>query len=156
MNRFVLVLISSLFVLSPVANAAAPAAPAATQQKKAPQKQGKLLFVAMTGLEDLNTLTSSLRHARIAKESGYLSDVVWLSYGRSIVSFDPTVKAVPASVKEELKLAQAAGVELVVCNNSLQKYGIDPKTIEPKARVVPKGAEELARLVSEGYQVIRY
>ena len=92
----------------------------------------------------------------MAKESGYLSDVVWLSYGRAVVALDPTVKAVPDGVHKAAQEAQAAGVRLVACNNALQKYGIDPKTLQPHAEVVPSGVVELARLVAEGYQVIRY
>ncbi len=121
-----------------------------------PQKKGKLVFVTTTGLEDIGALGSSLKHARIAQESGYLEKVVWLAYGRSVVVVDPTVKAVPDNVRSLAREAKDSGVELVVCGSALSQFGIDPKTIEPKARVVPQGVVELSRLVSEGYEVIRY
>ena len=151
MHRSTLTLLAVL-LLAPFATLAA--APAAKQPP--PARQGKLVFVSTTGLEDLGTLTSSLRHARTAKESGHLSDVVWLSYGRSIVALDPTVKAVPDEVRKLAREAQTAGVRLVACGNALQKYGIDPKALQPQAEVVPNGIVELSRLVAEGYQVIRY
>lgn len=151
MQRTTLTLLAVL-LLAPLASlAAAPAAKPAT-----PVRQGKLVFVSTTGLEDLGTLSSSLRHARTAKASGYLSDVVWLSYGRSIVALDPTVKAVPGEVRKLAQEARAAGVRLVACGNALEKFDIDPKALQPQAEVVPNGIDELSRLVAEGYQVIRY
>lgn len=128
--------------------------PAFAKEKAAPQ--GKLAFVSTTGLEDIGTLSSSFRHALAAKKSGHLSDVVWLSYGRAVVSLDPTVKAVPESVRDYARKAKEAGVRLVVCGQALRKYDIDPKKLVPAAEVVPNGIDELARLVAEGYQIIRY
>lgn len=126
-----------------------PAAPA-------PARQGKLVFVATTGAEDMQTLVSSFRHAKVAKESGYLSDVVWLAYGRSVSVLDPDVKAIPDDVRVQARAAAAAGVRLVACANALEKHGIATDRIEPRAEVVPSGVVELSRLVAEGYQVIRY
>jgi intracellular sulfur oxidation DsrE/DsrF family protein len=100
--------------------------------------------------------SSSFRHAKAARESGYLSDVVWLSYGRAVVALDPTVKAVPESVRKEAQEAKAAGVRLVACGNALAKFDIDPKKLQPQAEVVDNGVAELSRLVAEGYQIIRY
>jgi uncharacterized protein len=150
MNRSLLTLLAVLLFAPAAALAAAPG-PAAK-----PARQGKLVFVATTGLEDVGTLSSSFRHAVAAKKSGHLSDVVWLSYGRSIVVLDPTVKAVPEGVRKEAQGAKAAGVRLVACGNALEKYGIDPKGLQPQAEVVDNGVVELSRLVAEGYQVIRY
>lgn len=148
-----LVLVLTLLLLGPLAAfAAAPKAKAPTPAAR----QGKLVFVATTGLEDLTTLSSSFRHAKAAKESGYLADVVWLSYGRAVVALDPTVKAVPEDVRREAQLAKAAGVRLVACGVALKKYDIDPKTLLPSADVVDNGVAELSRLVAEGYQIIRY
>lgn len=151
MNRTLFTLLAVLLFAPAAALAAAPTAPAPK-----PARQGKLVFVATTGLEDLGTLSSSFRHAKTARESGHLSDVVWLSYGRSIVSLDPTVKAVPEGVRKEAQAAKAAGVRLVACGNALQKFDIDPKKLQPQAEVVENGVAELSRLVAEGYQVIRY
>lgn len=144
-NAFALLLTLALF-----------AAPATALAKETPKAKGKLVFVATTGLEDIGTLSSSFRHAKTAKESGYLSDVVWLAYGRAVVALDPTVQAVPAEVRKQAQEAKDAGVKLVACGHALKKYGIDPKHLQPQATVVDQGVVELSRLVAEGYQVIRY
>ncbi|NMO13656.1 DsrE family protein [Pyxidicoccus fallax] len=156
MNRNLLLVLATLVIAPVAAIAAAPSqAPQATE-KKVPARQGKLVFVATTGLEDIGTLSSAFRHAKAAKESGYLSDVVWLTYGRAVVSLDPTVKAVPEAVRKEAQAAKAAGVRLVACGSALQKFDIDPKKLQSQAEVVDNGVAELSRLVAEGYQVIRY
>ena len=50
----------------------------------------------------------------------------------------------PYNVKvEEL---QAKGVEFRVCNNTLKTRNIDPKTVLPKAKIVPSGVAEIGRL----------
>ncbi|MBZ4402240.1 MULTISPECIES: DsrE family protein [unclassified Myxococcus] len=151
MNRLVLLLVTSLVTVPLAASGSTP-----SESRRTPAPQGKLVFVATTGLEDLGTLSSALRHARSAKESGHLSDVVWLTYGRAVVALDPTVKAVPEEVRQAAQAAKAAGVRLVACGTALQKFGIDPKKLQPQAEVVDNGVAELARLVAEGYQLIRY
>lgn len=124
--------------------------------KDPPAPKGKLVFVAMTGPEDSATLASSFRHALAAKQSGYLEDVVWLSWGRAVVALDPKVSVLSAEVKESAKAAQKGGVRLVACGQALRKWNIDESKLEPKAEVVANGVNELARLVSLGYEVIRY
>lgn len=140
-----------LAVASPGVVHGAPAAP-----MQAAAKQASMVFVANTGLEDVQTLTSSLRHAIAAKKSGHLSKVVWMVYGRAIVVFDPKVKAVPDSMRKLAKEAADAGVEVVVCNEALKKYGIPADGLAIPARVVPNAITELAKLVSEGAAVLRY
>ena len=156
MNRFLLLVLAALVTAPLAAIAAAPSQAPQAPEKKVPARQGKLVFVSTTGLEDIGTLSSSFRHAKTAKESGYLSDVVWLSYGRAVVALDPAVKAVPEGVRKEAQAAKAAGVRLVACGSALEKFDIDPKKLQPPAEVVDNGVAELARLVAEGYQVIRY
>lgn len=130
---------------------AQPATPSAQ-----PAKKGKLVFAAMAGMEDMQTMSSAFRHATAALKSGHLDKVVVLSYGRSAVVYDPTVKAIPDDVKKAMVEAQAAGVELVVCKNSLDKLGIDPATLQPKPRIVDNAMAELALLVADGYAVVSY
>lgn len=155
MKRLLLTLLSlSLFVAVP--GIASAAEPTSKSERTTPVAKGKLVFVATTGLEDIATLSSSFRHAIVAKESGHLSDVVWLGYGRSVVALDPTVTAVPEEVRKAAAAAKAAGVRLVACGNALNKFGIDPKKLTPQAEVVPSGVSELSRLVADGYAVIRY
>jgi intracellular sulfur oxidation DsrE/DsrF family protein len=141
--------LSTAAALSPSAVAAAP--PAAV-----PVAAGGMVFVANAGLEDIGTLSSSLRHAKVAKESGHLEDVVWIVYGRAIVILDPTVKAVPQGLRDDVAAARAAGVRIVACGVALEKYGIDPARLEPQAEVVPNGINEVARLAAEGYALLRY
>ncbi|MFO7155632.1 MAG: DsrE family protein [Pseudomonadota bacterium] len=139
----------SLFVLSILLAASAKAEEEATPK-------GKLVFVAMTGPEDLATLASSFRHATAAQKSGRLEEVVWLAWGRAVLALDPTVSAISPEVKEQARMAREAGVRLVACGQALQKWGIQPDKLDPSAEVVPNGVDELARLVSRGYEAIRY
>lgn len=154
MNRIHVAVIALLLALPTLAMAQASMPTAAA--KKEPAQKGRLVFVSTTGLEDMSTLSSSLRHATTAKQSGYLSEVVWLSYGRSVVALDPTVKAVPDEIHKLAQAAKTAGVRLVACGNALDKFGIDPKKLTPQTEVVPNGVVELSRLVAEGFAVIRY
>lgn len=156
MKRFLLFLVVTLVTAPLAALAAEPSQAPQAAARKTPARQGKLVFVSTTGLEDTLTLSSAFRHAKAAKESGYLSDVVWLTYGRAVVALDPTVKAVPEPVRKQAQEAKAAGVRLVACGAALKKFDIDPKKLQPQAEVVDNGVAELARLVAEGYQVIRY
>lgn len=129
-------------------------APAMAENPPAPK--GRLVFVAMTGPEDLATLSSSFRHATAAMKSGRLEEVVWLAWGRAVLALDPTVSAIAPEVREQARAARDAGVRLVVCGQALKKWGIAPDRLELSAEVVPNGVDELARLVSAGYEVIRY
>lgn len=121
-----------------------------------PAEQTGLVFVANTGLEDVGTLSSSLRHAIAAKQSGHLDEVVWMVYGRAVVILDPTVKAVPSSLRDELDAAAKVGVRIVACAVAMEKYDIDPATIPEVVEVVPNAMAELARLVAAGHAVLRY
>lgn len=152
MAAFLFAALTAASTSSVAANAQA-ATPTPSAQ---PAKKGKLVFAAMAGMEDMQTMSSAYRHAMVALKSGHLDKVVVLSYGRSAMVFDPTVKAVPDDVKKVVAEAQAAGVELVVCKNSLEKLGIDPATLQPKPRIVDNAMVELARLVADGYAVVRY
>jgi intracellular sulfur oxidation DsrE/DsrF family protein len=143
----ILVFVSLL--LFPALALAAPAA-------EAPAPKGKLVFVAMTGPEDVATLSSSFRHALAAQKSGHLEDVVWLGWGRAVSALDPKLGIIPDDVRKQARAAKDGGVRLVACGQALQKWDIDLATLAPQAEVVPNGVDELARLVSLGYQVIRY
>lgn len=149
-----------LLVLLLLATAAQPAlaaprkAPKAAQQ--APRAAAGMVFVANTGLEDVQTLSSSLRHAIGAKQSGHLDEVVWIVYGRAIVALDPTVGAVPDSLRQQIREAREAGVRLVACAEAMRKYDIDRAAIEEGVEVVPNALTEIARFVAEGYALLRY
>lgn len=129
---------------------------AASAPEVPPARRPGMVFIANTGLEDIGTLSSSLRHARAALESGHLGGVTWIVYGRAIVALDPTVKAVPPAVLDELAAAQAAGVRVVACGVALERYGIDPAGLDPRIEVVPNGLAEVARLVAAGDALLKY
>ncbi len=135
---------------------AAVSAPAADSDRAAPAPRGKLVFLLTTGLEDVQTMTASLRHAKIAKESGHLEDVVWLAYGRGVQALAGKMAARPAPVAAFAKEAQAAGVRLIVCRTALDHMGIPPETLDPRPEIVPMGVVKLAELVAQGYEVVRY
>lgn len=156
MKRMMIAVMLAAMTFASAAGAQPAKAQGSAPPAAQPAKKGKLVFAATTGMEDLQTLSSAFRHAMVAWKSGHLEKVVVLSYGRSAVVFDPTVKAIPDEVRKLAAQAQAAGVELVVCNNSLQKFGIDPASLQPRARVVENAMAELALLVSEGYAVVSY
>ena len=133
------------------------AAPLAASAQDAKAKEGaKLLFVTTTGPEDVGMLSSSFRHAEAAAKSDHTSKVVWLGYGRSVVAFDPSVSVLPGSMKEQIVAAQKAGVRIVVCAQALRKWGIDPKTLPEGVEVVANAIDELALLVSDGYEALKY
>jgi intracellular sulfur oxidation DsrE/DsrF family protein len=155
-TRFYLALALALAIstVAPVLTAAAAAPPRAGSS--APVAASGMVFIANAGLEDVGTLSSSLRHAKVAKESGHLDDVVWIVYGRAIVILDPAVSAVPQGLRDDLAAARAAGVRIVACGVALEKYGIDAARLGSQAEVVPNGISEVARLVAEGYALLRY
>ncbi len=126
----------------------ASAAPAA-------RPRGKLLFVLTTGLEDVQMVGMSLRHAKMAKESGHLESVVWLTYGRGVQSLSP-MGARPPKLAQLAREAQAAGVPLIACNTALTQMGVPKESLDPKPQIVPAGIIKLSELVSQGYQIIRY
>lgn len=154
MTAFLLAAVTAASPAAAQPTKAQPSTPASLSAQ--PAKKGKLVFAAMTGMEDMQTMSSAYRHAMVALKSGHLDKVVVLSYGRSAVVYDSTVKAIPDDVRKLAAQAQAAGVELVVCKNSLEKLGIDPASLQPKPRIVENAMAELARLVAEGYAVVSY
>lgn len=131
---------------------AAKPAPAPTVVPAAPPG---LVFAARTGLEDVQELTAAFRHARIAKETGVLSQVTVVVYGRAIVVFDPDVK-LPSDLATAIADARTAGVRLVACETALDKYGIPKESLVGKAETVPSGIGEIARLVAAGDEVMSY
>ena len=152
MKTALLAMMAGAFVLFPAAPLAAEESPAAR-----PHPHGSLVIVLTTGLEDMQAVNSSLRHARIIKESGYLENVVWLAYGRGVQALAGGMKARPAETAELARQTQAAGIPLIACRTALAGMGIPEESLDPKpAQVVPQGVVKLAELVSLGYEIIRY
>ncbi len=117
---------------------------------------GRLAFVLTTSFDDMQTMNMMLQQAKIAKDSGYLEDVVVVVYGRGVMAFN-NIPARPAQTAQFIRDAQGAGVRFYVCNNALTKLGISPDKLDPKPdEIVPRGIVKLSELISDGYQVIRY
>ena len=122
---------------------------------EAEQAQTGLVFALRTGLEDEIALESAFRHAKVVKESGTVSEVTIVVYGRAIVVFDPGV-TLPADLKTSFEGARSAGVRIVACETALRKYGIPTDEAARSADVVPQGIVEIARLVASGQEVLSY
>ncbi len=117
---------------------------------------GKLAFVLTTAFDDTQMMNMMLQQARIAKESGYLEDVVVVAFGRGVMAFN-NIPARPPQTPQLIRAAQRAGVRFYVCGNALTKLGISPDRLDPKPdQIVPQGIVKLSELISDGYQVIRY
>ncbi len=57
--------------------------------------------------------------------------------------------------KQEILKLHQRGVLLAVCNNSLKKRIIDPKSVIPQAFVVPSAFVEIIRKQQEGWSYIK-
>jgi intracellular sulfur oxidation DsrE/DsrF family protein len=118
---------------------------------------GKMVFVLTTGLEDLQSVNMAIRHAGMAKQSGYLDDSVLLVYGRAVQAFSKDITAKPPQVAAAIKEAKEAGARIIVCGEALKRFDIPREKLEPGVdEVVPNSIITLAELVSKRYQVIKY
>jgi intracellular sulfur oxidation DsrE/DsrF family protein len=118
---------------------------------------GKMVFVLTTGLEDLQSVNMAIRHAGMAKKSGYLDDSVLLVYGRSVQAFSKDITAKPPQVAAAIKEAKEAGARIILCGEALKRFDIPREKLEPGVdEVVPNSIVTLAELVSRGYQIIKY
>ena len=118
---------------------------------------GKMVFVLTTGLEDLQAVNMAIRHAGMAKKSGYLDDSVLLVYGRAVQAFSKDITAKPPQVAVAIKEAKEAGARILICGEALKRFDIPKEKLEPGVdEVVLNSIVTLAELVSRGYQVIKY
>ena len=133
-----------------------PAKAGATAQPGS-KGHGKMVFVLTTGLEDLQSVNMAIRHAGMAKKSGFLDDSVLLVYGRSVQAFSKDVTAKPPQVAAAIKEAKEAGARIILCGEALKRFDIPKEKLEPGVdEVVPNSIVTLAELVSKGYQIIKY
>ena len=118
---------------------------------------GKLVFVLTTGLEDLQSVNMAVRHAGMAKKSGFLDDSVLLVYGRAVQALSKNITAKPPQLAAALKEAKDAGARILVCGEAIKRFNIPKEDLDPAVDdVVPNAIVTLAELVSKGYQVIKY
>lgn len=150
-TRLALPLLAAFLAAAPVVRAAQP-----DHAEPGRKPHGKLAFVLTTAFDDMQMMNMMLQQAKIAKESGYLEDVVVVVYGRGVMAFN-NIPARPAQTAQFIRAAQGAGVRFYVCNNALTKLGVSPNNLDPKPdEIVPRGIVKLSQLISDGYQVIRY
>jgi intracellular sulfur oxidation DsrE/DsrF family protein len=122
-----------------------------------PKSHGKLVVVLTSGLEDLQSVNMAIRHAGMAKNSGYLDDVALLVYGRGVQAFAKEITAKPPQVGKSIQEAKDAGVRILVCAEALKKFNIPHDGLEPGVQeVVPNAIITLSELVSQGYQILKY
>lgn len=116
-----------------------------------------LVFVAATGLEDVQTLTSVFRHATAAATTGRLSEVVVLVYGRAIAAFDGELGRRPPELLARIREALEAGVRVLLCANALAGAGIAQSSVDPTpTAIVPRAIVTLVDYVARGAAVVRY
>lgn len=116
-----------------------------------------LLFVLTTGLEDVQTMGSVFRHAKVAAEQHRLSEVAVLVYGRGVQAFDGDVSARPPQLLELIREAMAAGVRVVLCANAIEHMGVDRAHLDPTpTEIVPNAIVTLVGYVERDAAVVRY
>ena len=136
---------------------AAPQAGTTPNAEPGSKGHGKMVFVLTTGLEDLQAVNMAIRHAGMARKSGYLDDSVLLVYGRAVQAFSKDITARPPQVAAAIKEAKEAGARIVICGEALKRFDIPKDKLEPGVdEVVPNSIVTLAELVSKGYQIIKY
>jgi intracellular sulfur oxidation DsrE/DsrF family protein len=74
-----------------------------------------------------------------------------------IVVFGPGIGLAKAGSEVAQRVTEtiAAGVKLVVCQNTMRGMHLEPKDIHPQAGYVPSGVGELIRKQAAGYAYIR-
>ena len=118
---------------------------------------GKMVFALTSGLEDLQAVNMAIRHAGMARKSGYRDDSVLLVYGRGVQAFARDITAKPPMLSALIKEAKEDGVHILVCGEALKRFNIPRDGLEPGIeKVVPNAIVTLAELVSKGYQIIKY
>lgn len=129
----------------------------ATKVEPGSKGHGKMVFVLTSGLEDLQAVNMAIRHAGMAKASGYLDDSVLLVYGRAVQAFSKDITAKPPQVAAAIKEAKESGARIIICGEALKHFDIPREKLEPGVdEVVPNAIVTLAELVSRGYQIIKY
>ncbi len=129
-----------------------PSAPGEVTRTERP-----LVFVAMTGLEDLQTLGAVFRHAQTAAERHRTGEVVVLVYGRAVQAFDASIEMRPPALREGIASAMRAGVRILVCNVALTRMGVDAARLDPApTAIVPNGMDTLLDYVVRDAAIISY
>jgi intracellular sulfur oxidation DsrE/DsrF family protein len=74
-----------------------------------------------------------------------------------IVVFGPGIGMVRAGSEVAARVGEAvaAGVKVMVCQNTMRALKLEPKDIHPQAGYVPSGVGELIRKQTEGWAYIR-
>ncbi len=122
-----------------------------------PVAKRTLVLALATGVEDIQTMTSIFRHARIAAEQKKLEEVVVVIYGRGIQAVDGALAVRPPQVTKMIEEAMAAGVKVQVCAHSMEQFGVQKDKLLPaNVEVVPVGMATIVDHVARGGAVVRY
>lgn len=133
----------------------AVAAPVATSSASVTKRS--LVLALATGVEDVQTMTSIFRHARIAAEQKKLDEVVVLIHGRGIQAVDGALAVRPPQLTKMIEEAIAAGVKIQVCAHSMEQFGVQKEKLTPaNIEVVPVAMATMVDYVARGAAVVRY
>lgn len=138
-------------------------APTIAHARRAPRAEASapseraLLFVLTTGLEDLQSMSSVFRHARVAADEGRLHEVVVLVYGRGVQAFDGDIAGRPPALVESIRAAMASGVKVLLCANAMEHMGVARERLDPvPTEIVPNAIRTLVDYVAQDAAVVRY
>ena len=135
-------------VAAPLALAAAPAAVAAGD--------GPVKVVYHVN-EDNKQALNALRNIRNHLTADPSAKIVVVTHAGGInFLLDGAQDANGAPFEATVQELKAKGVEFRVCQFTLQRNNIDPKTVIPEASLVPSGVAEVSRLqFKEGFAYLR-
>lgn len=107
---------------------------------------------AMSGLkESLHNAALSIQYMRL-KHIAYKIEIVL--YGNAVKAADPLNQEF-ANLGDLMEALHEAGVEFVVCYNSMTEVGMHRGDTYPYMKLVPAGILEIARREADGYAYIR-
>ena len=114
-----------------------------------------LVFVLTTGFEDVDEVEQCLRDVKLAKESGYVSDVTLIVQGRGLDALT-NLDASPPQITNLAREVKASGVHIIVSDDEISRNepGGYPDIVPTE--FVSNGDAQIAELASKGYQIIRY
>ena len=114
-----------------------------------------LVFVLTTGFEDVREVEQCLRDVKLAKESGYVSDVTLIVQGRGLDALT-NLNASPPQITELAREVKASGVHIIVSDDGIDRDEAGGYLDIAPSELVSNGGARIAELASRGYQIIRY
>jgi intracellular sulfur oxidation DsrE/DsrF family protein len=114
-------------------------------------QNGKLKVIY--DLSSPDTVVQSMVFRHIANSMMLEPDIEFavMIHGKSIFS----IMKDSVHFRSRIKEAKAAGVTLLVCNNSLKRFNVDPKKIMEEGEIIPSAIIELGRRQQDGWGYIK-